>query len=53
MRKLACLITLFAVTPPVLAVKRVTVDQLQQLLLAERGHQDAEVARVLLNLQKP
>ena len=51
MRKLACLITLFAMTPPVLAVKRVTVDQLQQFLLAERGHQDAEVARVLSNLQ--
>ncbi len=51
MLKLFCLIALLAVTPPVLAAKRVTVDQLQQLLLAQRGHQDAQVARVLSNLQ--
>jgi VWFA-related protein len=51
MLKLCCLIVLLALTPPVLAAKRVTVDQLQQLLLAQRGHQDAQVARVLSNLQ--
>jgi VWFA-related protein len=51
MLKLICLIVLLAVTPPILAAKRVTVDQLQQLLLAQRGHQDAQVARALSNLQ--
>jgi VWFA-related protein len=51
MLKRVCLIVLFAVALPVLAAKRVTVDQLQQLLLAQRGHQDAQIARVLSNLQ--
>ena len=45
MRRLALLLFLMGMVTPALAVKRVTVDQLQQILAGMQGKRDEEAAR--------
>jgi VWFA-related protein len=51
MRRLALLLFLVGIGTPALAVKRVTVDQLQQILAEIHGKRDDEAARQLSNLE--
>jgi VWFA-related protein len=51
MRRLALLLFLMGMVTPALAVKRVTVDQLQQILAGMQGKRDEEAARQLSNFQ--
>jgi VWFA-related protein len=51
MRRLALLVFLVGIGTPALAVKRVTVDQLQQILAGIHGKRDDEAARQLSNLE--
>jgi hypothetical protein len=51
MRRLALLLTLTGFVLPAFGAKRVTVDQLEQTLLAAHTLQDAEVARQLSDLE--
>ena len=51
MRRLALLIFLLGIAMPALAVKRVTVEQLQQILAGMHGKRDDEAARQLSNLE--
>ena len=51
MRKLGLLLLLVGIAFPALAAKRVTVEQLEQLLAAAHGKPDAEVARQLSDLE--
>jgi VWFA-related protein len=51
MRRLALLFFLVGIVTPALAVKRVTVDQLQQILAGMHGKRDEEAARQLSNLE--
>ena len=51
MRKLGLLLLLAAMALPAFGARRVTVEQLQQLLLAAAGKPDEEVARQLTDLQ--
>jgi VWFA-related protein len=51
MRRLVLLLFLVGIGTPALAVKRVTVDQLQQILAGIHGKRDDEAARQLSNLE--
>ncbi len=51
MRRLALLFFLLGIAMPALAVKRVTVEQLQQMLAGLHGKRDDEAARQLSNLE--
>ncbi|MDE3187991.1 MAG: VWA domain-containing protein [Acidobacteriota bacterium] len=51
MRKLALLLLLAAIALPAMAAKRVTVEQLEQVLAAAHGKQDGKVAQQLINLE--
>ncbi|MDR3727722.1 MAG: VWA domain-containing protein [Terracidiphilus sp.] len=51
MRKFAFLFLLAGLAIPASAVKRVTVDQLEQALAAAHGKQDADVAHQLLDME--
>ena len=51
MRKLALLLLLAEIALPAMAAKRVTVEQLEQVLAATQGKKDAKVAQQLANLE--
>lgn len=51
MRKLALVLLLAVIALPAMAAKRVTVGQLEQVLTAAHGKQDAKVAQQLANLE--
>jgi len=51
MRRLALLLFLLGIATPGVAVKRVTVDQLQQILAGMHGKRDDDAARQLSNLE--
>ncbi len=51
MRRLALLFFLLGIAMPALAVKRVTVEQLQQIVAGTHGKRDDEAARQLSNLE--
>jgi hypothetical protein len=51
MRTFALLLLLAGIALPARAVKRITVDQLEQVLAAAPGKPDAEVAQQLFNLE--
>ena len=51
MRRSAVLILLAGITLPAFAAKRVTVEQLEQVLAAARGKPDAEVAQQISDLE--
>jgi hypothetical protein len=51
MRKLTLLLFLMGIAFPAFATKRVTVEQLEQVLVAAHGKPDAEVARQLSDLE--
>ncbi len=51
MRRLALLCFLLGIALPALAVKRVTVEQLQQIVAGMHGKRDDEAARQLSNLE--
>jgi VWFA-related protein len=51
MRKLGLLLLLAGIAFPAFAAKRVTVEQLEQVLAAAHGKSDAEVARQLSDLE--
>jgi VWFA-related protein len=51
MRRLALLLFLLGIATPAVAVKRVTVDQLQQILAGMHGKRDDDAARQLSNLE--
>jgi VWFA-related protein len=51
MRRLALLVFLLGIAMPALAVKRVTVEQLQQIVAGTHGKRDEEAARQLSNLE--
>ena len=51
MRRLALLVFLLGIAMPALAVKRVTVEQLQEIVAGTHGKRDDEAARQLSNLE--
>src|SRR6478609_5677121 len=51
MRKPVLVLLLASVALPACAAKRVTVEQLEQLLAADRGKPDAKIAQQLANLE--
>lgn len=51
MRKFALLLLLAGIALPACALKRITVEQLQQVLAAAQGRPDAELAQQLFNLE--
>lgn len=51
MRKLTILLLLVSTVPPAFAVKRVTLDKVNQLLINARGKPDAKVAEQLFALE--
>jgi hypothetical protein len=44
MRMLVPLLFLFSIAPPAFATKLISVDQLEQLLTAEHGKRDSQIA---------
>ena len=51
MRKLAFFLLMLVMTAPACAVRRITVDQLQQVLASEHGKPDARVAQLLSSFE--
>src|SRR5580658_8831835 len=51
MRNLTLFLVLASTTVPAFAAKRVTTDQLEKIVAADHGKQDAKVAQQLANLE--